>query len=272
MAQNLITKKDLCRLCLQNKELRVSHLVPKIFYNQLKKKSITGMMRDNINPNVPTQDGCKIYFLCASCEEKFSKYETWFSNKIYSKLTNDVDLSFKSDEDNFRFFCLSIGWRVLQFLKEQQIKDLTSEEYKRIDETLSEWRVALHDENMNLIRKQIQYVIPTVKLNYFKSDPPRVFNNVIFDFHAYGEENSFKSAFSFIQVPYLIFISMVWGEECALENNQLGKQIESKELELPDNLKWQLDHIHKEKFEEIRAKISKEQNNKIYQRTLAKYR
>lgn len=86
MAQNLITKKGLCRLCLQNKELRVSHLVPKFFYNQLKKKSITGMMRDNINPNVPTQDGYKIYFLCASCKERVLQ----FVNDLYTEVNQET--------------------------------------------------------------------------------------------------------------------------------------------------------------------------------------
>lgn len=69
----------ICRLCKQECELKDSHIVPKFFYNLIKKNSPTGRFRTTDNPNIPYQYGKKLPFLCGDCEEKFSKYETYFS-------------------------------------------------------------------------------------------------------------------------------------------------------------------------------------------------
>ena len=75
-----------CRLCRsENVPLKESHIVSKMFYNVIKKKSPTGIMRQVTDPNKGIQDGIKLPFLCDECEELFSKYETYFSNNIYTK-------------------------------------------------------------------------------------------------------------------------------------------------------------------------------------------
>lgn len=263
--------KGICRLCLKEKELRISHIIPKLFYNQIKKNSITGILRSGSNPNVPTQDGEKTHFLCEDCEEKFSKYETWFSNNIYEKISsNKGEYTFCSDYDEFRYFSLSIGWRVLQYIKENKIEGLASEEYLRIDQKLEEWRKALNEQNMNIIREQCQYVIPICKLGYFRYDQTRIFNNVLSGFHAYGSENSFTSAFPLIQVPYLIFISMVWGKEDEICEYELGKKIETKDSTLSKNIINQLNELHISRFAEIDSMLSNEQRKKTEYRVKKK--
>lgn len=73
-----------CRLCkCENVPLKESHIVSKMFYNVIKKKSPTGIMRQVSAPNKGVQDGMKVPLLCERCEELFSKYETYFSNNIF---------------------------------------------------------------------------------------------------------------------------------------------------------------------------------------------
>ena len=69
-----------CRLCkCTDKPLKESHIIPKMFYNELKRNSPTHIMRMADNPNRGVQDGLKLPFLCGECEELFSKYERAFS-------------------------------------------------------------------------------------------------------------------------------------------------------------------------------------------------
>ena len=92
-----------CRLCrCQNINLKKSHIVSKMFYNVIKKKSITGTMRMVDNPNKVVQDGLKKLLLCERCEELFSKYETYFSNCVYTKIIEnegEISLEFNFTEN-----------------------------------------------------------------------------------------------------------------------------------------------------------------------------
>ncbi len=118
-----------CRLCGQEKELRGSHIVPKFFFNLIKKNSPTGRMRNGDNPNIPRQDGEKAPFLCADCEEKFSKYETWFSRHVYQSFSGSYGVdSFDSNSDETHYFALSISWRVVKYIRERKLDGLTTEE------------------------------------------------------------------------------------------------------------------------------------------------
>ena len=209
----LLSKKEkvigICRLCKQTNELQDSHIIPKMFFERIKRNSPTGRMRGSDNPNIPLQDGLKIPFLCHECEEKFSGYETQFS-RIYGKYVNSSGTTeFDSDSDMFRYFVLSIGWRVLQYLNEKEIGDLTNEEHQAIDSKLEQWRLALWNEDHEFIRQQKQYVIPTTRLSYFAEIPTRKISNVGFDFQVFGSENCSFYAFTTTQVPYLLFLSMV---------------------------------------------------------------
>lgn len=260
----------ICRLCKQKMELQGSHIIPKMFYDFIKKNSLTARIRKVDNPNIPLQDGEKIPFLCHECEEKFSNYETGFS-RIYRNYTDSFGVTeFDSDSDTFRYFVLSIGWRVLQCLKEKNIEGLTAEEYRVIDSKLEEWRQALWEENHETIRQQKQYIIPTTKMSYFDKFPTRKISNVGFDFHTFDLENSFCSAFSTTQVPYLLFMSMVWGEEKLLADYEVGKIIVPTDIQLPKSLNWQLDEFHINKFGDADKALSDSQRKKIENRLSAK--
>ena len=277
-----------CRLCQCNRELKKSHITPKLFFRQIKSTSPTKRLRNNMNPNKPEQDGEKEAFMCSDCEEKFSKYERYFS-RLYAQITQsngfasintgsdnaDADNADNTDADNtdnVRFFVLSVTWRNLKALRERDITDLTEREFEKIDESIELWRDALYREDMTKIATVKQYIIPTAKLSYFKPFPQipqfprRVFDNVCPDFHVYGEPDSFTKAFVFVQVPYLIFVSMLWGELEGMEAFEVGNTITPTDIQLPESLTWQLDKIHKKDFKKADAALSDKQRADIEKR------
>lgn len=256
----------ICRLCKQECELKDSHIVPKLFYNLIKKNSPTGRFRNTDNPNIPYQDGEKLPFLCGDCEEKFSKYETYFSANIYQNFSSSYGIKeFESKGNEISYFVLSIAWRTLKHLMEKGIKNLSKEEYNQIDIVLEEWRNVLYNENFKAISTIKQYIIPTAYLNYFSDMSSRIISNVCGDFKVYGKENEFLAAYTTVQVPYLIFISMAWGEEPLLHNYEAGKKIVPNDIELPETLVCQLNLLHIQKFEEANQAMTDKQRDKIIQ-------
>lgn len=100
-----------CALCLEYKELELSHIVPKFVIRHLKKTSF-GAIRNMENPNKAVQDGEKYYMLCGNCEDLFSTYETKFANKFFypymTKGTKELDY----DQETY-YFLTSVSWRSL---------------------------------------------------------------------------------------------------------------------------------------------------------------
>jgi hypothetical protein len=58
----------ICELCLKDKELADSHVIPSFIIKWLKKTSITGFVRNPLNGNRRIQDGYKMPLLFFDCE------------------------------------------------------------------------------------------------------------------------------------------------------------------------------------------------------------
>lgn len=100
-----------CALCGLEKELQLSHIVPK-FVGRYLKKSSAGAIRNLSNPNRTVQDIEKHYLLCHDCEELFSNAETYFANTIFYPYQKDEVKQFHYDEKAF-YFIVSLSWRSL---------------------------------------------------------------------------------------------------------------------------------------------------------------
>jgi hypothetical protein len=100
-----------CALCRKNKELELSHIVPKFVVRYLKKTAF-GAIRNIENPNKVVQDGEKHYLLCGDCEDLFSVYETKFANKFFYPYMKDNIKEFVYDSDTY-YFLTSVSWRSL---------------------------------------------------------------------------------------------------------------------------------------------------------------
>jgi len=103
---------DRCALCLRNKNLVDSHVIPKFVINWIKKTSPTGYLRQAINPNLRKQDFSKEKLLCLDCEIIFSKSEGYFAKNIFYPYVSDKESSFNYD-DNLKRFIVGVNWRLL---------------------------------------------------------------------------------------------------------------------------------------------------------------
>ena len=250
-----------CRLCnCEKMPLKESHIVSKMFYNTIKKKSLTGIMRQNINPNKGVQDGLKTSLLCGRCEELFSKYETYFSNNIYLEtVKKEGEICFNSRDDNVSYFLLSIAWRVMLYTLENDKTTLTVNEKNEVYKIIEKWRVILDTENMDEIRKIQQFIIPTKKINFVENIKMRIWDNIGIDFKTFDKEDAFKFAFTFVQVPYFIFITTVWGETNGMKQYKLGKIIKPHKSELPKSISFLLENNHYNEYFKAQEKISEKQ-------------
>ena len=241
----VLNMEKYCRLCgCENTQLRESHIVPKMFYNALKKKSPTGIIREFNNPNKSLQDGLKVPFLCSNCEELFSKYETYFSNKVYMKTVEDDGIvKFDSNDDSISYFLLSISWRILKYSREKMNLKYTDLEVQKIDEVIEVWRKILVTENMEEVKKYQQFIIPTKELEFFENMPERVHECVFMDFKTFDDKDTFKFAFTIVQVPYFIFVTTVWGQTEKMSEYLLEKVIQPYK----NNLSYEVIRILEEK-------------------------
>lgn len=72
----------------KNTKIEESHVIPSLVFKRAKKRAITGMLRNPLEPNKIIQDGEKLYLLCGDCEDLFNIYETEFSKYVFHKCKN----------------------------------------------------------------------------------------------------------------------------------------------------------------------------------------
>ena len=135
------THLGICALTGEYCELQESHIYPKFFYKYLKQTG-GGRFRIANDPNRALQDGLKISFLGWYAEQEFSKREKWFAENIFTpfikgQLTNRK-ITYNA---HLYYFCISLLWRVLNYIKDSIIGD---DEKRKCCEALEEWRSFLN--------------------------------------------------------------------------------------------------------------------------------
>lgn len=158
----------------------------------------------------------------------------------------------------------------MKYVHEKDAVTLTETENQKIVETLEAWRTLLSTENMAEIRKIQQFIIPTKNLKFFPKINFRISDNVMIDFKTFDEEDTFDFAFTFVQVPYFIFITTVWGKTNTIKQYQLGKKVKPRISELPKNITDLLYDLHYTKYFESYNQISEKQRKIIENRVKRK--
>ena len=114
---NRAGKPETCALCGGAGPICKSHVIPKFFGDWLKRESPTGYLTSAEHRGKRSQDILKIRLLCERCEERFSKHENYFKNKIFDPFEKPESLdkpqSFAYDS-SLELFATSLSWRVLQ--------------------------------------------------------------------------------------------------------------------------------------------------------------
>lgn len=101
----------ICKLCGNEKDLMGSHIFPKFIFRWMKR---TGgpYFRFGKDPNRRVQDGPTKHWLCSSCEELFSQYESYFSTQVFVPIVDEKRRNVPYDERLTKFL-ISLLWRVL---------------------------------------------------------------------------------------------------------------------------------------------------------------
>ena len=135
-----------CELHNDEAELCESHIIPKFVYKWMKETG-PGRFRQLGKFNNPLQDGIKKYMLCKDCEDKFSKYEKWFKEKVFYPYLENNRFVVKN-ENELKFFVVSVLWRILKILKD----DGNSYNFKpNLDKAELEWRnYLLHETSISI--------------------------------------------------------------------------------------------------------------------------
>lgn len=127
---------SICKLCLQEKVLRNSHILPEFMYQYIYDTDIKRFLSLQINitkledaKRRIEQKGIREYLLCQNCETLLSTYENYAAETIYGKNQKNQAyiVSFKETPDQkyftydyvgfdykrFKIFLLSILWRLV---------------------------------------------------------------------------------------------------------------------------------------------------------------
>jgi len=106
--------QGICRLCREQAELQLSHVVPAFVYRWLRESSGNGHIRSSQSPNRRIQDGPQEHWLCTNCERRFGRVETTFANQLFHPYLAASGQRFHYG-DWLLQFCVSVSWRVLQY-------------------------------------------------------------------------------------------------------------------------------------------------------------
>ncbi len=89
-----------CALCGEDKELQLSHIIPK-FIGKYLKKYFDRQYSQSRKSNRIAQDIEKHYMLCHDCEKLFSASERYFANTVFYPYKRDKHETFNYDEKLF---------------------------------------------------------------------------------------------------------------------------------------------------------------------------
>lgn len=136
--------KSQCRLCLQIKELQLSHFIPRFVFNWAKSSSPTSYLRNSKTPNKRIQDGEKQYLLCSDCEQRLSVWENEFSKKIFLPLhkSDGKIISLKYGDWAMKF-AVSVSWRTLLYHKQfesELLSRLNEKQLVSVNRAFEVWR------------------------------------------------------------------------------------------------------------------------------------
>lgn len=107
-----------CRLCGEERPLLLSHILPAFVFKWQRESAGGSHLRSTAEPNLRVQDGIKMHWLCAECEERFSKDERAFATRIFYPVLADSSKRYPYGPWLLRF-CASVSWRLLRLALEK---------------------------------------------------------------------------------------------------------------------------------------------------------
>ena len=126
-----------CALCGRSGDLQASHIIPKFVGKWIKDTSATGFLA-SATDGERVQDLPTFRMLCSDCEQRFSKLEKSFADKIFYPFHNSGDsrLEYGSWLEPF---AVSLGWRVFKAGYEV-VKSKNPALYSQMAQAEATWR------------------------------------------------------------------------------------------------------------------------------------
>jgi len=168
--------KALCALCSEERELQLSHIVPKFVVDHLK-RSGPGGMRSYRTPNLRIQDGEKTRLLCRECEQLLSGWEKKFAENLFVPLHNPepVTTPIKYQEWALKF-AASVSWRVLHYYVTSGLSNFPEQEVELAKRALEVWKDFLMARKQNPAQFQ-QHLLPLDVIEEHSADHVSPFLN-----------------------------------------------------------------------------------------------
>lgn len=121
LPKNLKKEASQCRLCLEHRDLRLSHIIPEFFYEPLydeKHRLFVYSTEPGNQVGGPHQKGLRETLLCDKCEGRLSQWEKYVREVFFGgtelECSSDPQLGATArgvDYAKFKLFCMSLLWR-----------------------------------------------------------------------------------------------------------------------------------------------------------------
>lgn len=167
-----------CLLCSKPAELQLSHVLPAFVFRWQRETSANGHIRTGHEPNRRVQDGIKHHWLCAECEDLFSKSEGHFANRLFRPYTDDGGQTIQYT-NWLAHFCASVSWRVLKhYQQERGFSDIRPLLLEQVHSAESTWRKFLLGELSHPGKHQL-HLIPMDEIASTSMDLPANINRYL---------------------------------------------------------------------------------------------
>lgn len=148
-----IVKKK-CELHNGYTTLCESHIIPKFVYKWMKETG-PGRFRQSSIKNKPINDGIKKKMLCKDCEDRFSKYEKRFNERVFKPYLKNNDIVIHNTSE-LKYFITSILWRIVKFYKD----DGNPYRFKKeLDKAEFEWRNFLLNNTPLINYRSLHFIL-----------------------------------------------------------------------------------------------------------------
>jgi hypothetical protein len=134
-----------CHLCLRDRPLLESHIIPRFVYRWLRESSPSGFIRSSQAPNKRIQDGPTARLLCEECEGLLSGWEKQFAEQVFVPLHNG-ERRVLPYRDWALKFAVSVSWRVLNWPGDERRSHLTEAQRTTAASCSEVWREFLIGE------------------------------------------------------------------------------------------------------------------------------
>ena len=116
-----------------------SHIIPRFVFYLLNNTS-PGYLRNAANPNLRIQDGIKSELLCENCEQKFSKWEKSFAERVFKPLHESHGKTSMFPYDDWALkFAVSVSWRALFHTRQLGLSHFSERQQAYADRALNTW-------------------------------------------------------------------------------------------------------------------------------------